>query len=425
MRMNEPLEGASSVAGFADATARADRLKVLAICAAVLFADGFDYQIAAYSAQSIGSELSISPGEFGLIFSAGQVGMVLGAILLGPLADRFGRRISLMIAVALFTILSASTLLATTATGVLLARLGTGIGLGGAAPIALAMASEYATAERRGSLVTMLWAAYPAGGVMAGLAGYWLIPSMGWRDTFLIASGISLLLLVAMYAWLPESKGFRNAVHSGTATGLAVHHKVPIRKLFAGGASLITLPLWGILFLNFLTLSVMALWSPMLLGRAGLSSSDAVLIAILNNVGSIVGVISSGRLLDRFGAFRVLPIAFLSGAVAIAMLGFFSQSFASMALMMFIVGLCNGGAGSGVLALATIVYPVLLRSTGVGWGMAAGRAGQVVGPLLAAGFVTLQIAASAIFMLLAIPGLAAGALMLALGRAAQGKREQE
>lgn len=179
----------------------------------------------------------------------------------------------------------------------------------------------------------------------------------------------------------------------------------PLRQVFGEGRGLLTLVLWVPFFTSMGILTVAVLWTPTLLRLNGISPSAAAFVVAFNGLGAFAGQAVAGRLVERFGAVVVLVPAFLLGTVATAALGFGAASVAMAAIFIGLNGLFLGLASAGAIALAAQIYPTAVRSSGVGLGMAMGRFGQMVGPLVAgwmlangfqAGQIMLTIGASAI-----------------------------
>ena len=173
-------------------------------CALVSALDGIDTQSIGVAAPFIAEEFGVKLAHFGPIFSSALVGATVGAASFGPLADRFGRKTLLIVAVLLiggFTIL---TVFANSVPMLMAIRVLAGLGLGGATPCFIALTSEYTPARLRAALVTLMWSAFPLGGLLGGLLNWYLIPHAGWRAIFYIGGVAPLVLAVALFLYLPE-----------------------------------------------------------------------------------------------------------------------------------------------------------------------------------------------------------------------------
>lgn len=181
---------------------------VIVLCAVVAVFDGFDLQTIAISAPVITREWGLSPHVMGSVFILGLLGMAVGALLVGLIGDRFGRKAALILSILTFGIFTFATALATSYEQVLLYRFLTGIGLGGATPIAIALTSEYSPRRLRGMMIVSILFGIPVGGIIAGLLGAAMIPKWGWRSLFWVGGALPIVSIPALMILLPESVQF-------------------------------------------------------------------------------------------------------------------------------------------------------------------------------------------------------------------------
>ena len=184
------------------------QIKLLLTCAAVLFLDGFDTQAIGYVAPALAKEWGLSKAALGPVFSAGLFGLMIGALVFGPLADRIGRKKIIIFSTLAFGIGTLATSFIADVNTLLAIRFLTGLGLGGAMPNAVAMTSEFSPRRRRATMVMIMFCGFSVGAALGGLLAAWLIPQFGWRSVFVIG-GIAPLALAPILAWrLPESVRF-------------------------------------------------------------------------------------------------------------------------------------------------------------------------------------------------------------------------
>jgi AAHS family 4-hydroxybenzoate transporter-like MFS transporter len=413
------------------------QIRVTVLCALTIFLDGMDTIVIGLAAPAIAATIGVPVSSFGPVFGIGQAGILIGVLTFGPLGDRLGRKRLVIASTFLFAIFTLLTV-TTTSFGELLAfRLFTGIGLGGVAPNAVALTSEFAPRRLRAAFVSLQWAALPLGGVAVGLLASVLLPHSGWQSLFYIGAVVPLVLALLLIFMLPESVSFllTRGLHPGTVRSIV--HKIapdlstasdaryvvdeeklpgaPMKHLFTENRAAMTLLLWVPFFTSFMILIFVTSWIPTLLRAGGLSMAQAGLAIALNSLGSFVGSGSVGRLMDRFGPYVVLIPIYLLASLAAAALGFSTGSFTTAAIVITLSGLFAGASQAGVIALAAVVYPVAIRSTGVGWAMAIGRLGAVVGPLLGGVFLSWHWQIDQILLVIAAPELL-GALCVFLIR---------
>jgi AAHS family 4-hydroxybenzoate transporter-like MFS transporter len=411
--------------------------RVLLLCACVALLDGLDLQAIGLAAPSIARMLHVEPRAFGVVFSAALLGLTLGAFILGPMADRFGRKRILLASTLTFGVFTIATALATSLPELLTVRFLTGVGLGGAMPSFISLASEYVPHRKRPLLVTLLWAGFPLGGVIGGILASFLIPTLGWQSIFYVGGITPLLLTAALAVWLPESLGF--LVARGTQPDRVRHivrqispaaatdarqtfvfgeERLPgvsVRHLFTGGRATGTLLLWVPYFMAFLMLVTNSSWSPTLLTAAGLGSGQPGIVMAAYNGGSVLGTLAVGWLISLCGPYRVLTVVLALSALAFGAVGFAAPSFGLVTLLEGLGGVLLGAGSSGLIALAAVFYPTVIRSSGVGWATAIGRFGSFTGPLLAAVLVGQHWTIDSLYMALGIPGLCAAVFVLLLG----------
>lgn len=411
-------------------------------CSVVM--DGFDVQTMGFVAPAIVRAWGINPAELGPIFGAGLLGMLVGSIALGAMADRAGRRPVLIGATVFYGLCMLVTTLVQSVPQFLVIRFLTGFGIGGVMGNAIALVSEYSPQKHRASLMTWVSCGFTGGAIAGGLLCATLLPSMGWRSVFLVGGILPLIIAVAMARYLPESLQLmvlkqrsperiaqwlgRIApnIQFGAGTRFAVHGqpqtKASVRELFRHGRGTITLLLWGINFANLLDLFFLSNWLPMLSLRVGHEVSTAVLIGTSLQIGGTVGALLLGPLMDRFGFYRVLTLSFLVATMSVSSVGLPDLSTGLRYAVVLISGICIVGGQPAVNALTATLYPTSLRATGVGWSLGIGRAGSIIGPVVAGQLIKLQWSNAALFVAAAVPAFASCLMLVFLSRASGGKR---
>lgn len=408
-------------------------IMVVALSALVNLLDGMDTQSIGVAAPFIAEGLGIRLADFGPIFSAALLGAALGAIGFGVLADRVGRKPLLVLATLIIGVFTLATVYATTRETLILYRFLAGIGLGGATPCFIALTSEYAPARHRATLVTLMWAGFPIGAMLGALTNSLLIPEFGWQAIFLLGGTLPLVMAVILAVWLPESLKFLVVKPNGAAAARRVLRRLgiadvaadavlvpdddrlpgsPLRHVFSEDRAVGTLLLWVPFFMGFGILTVAVLWTPTLLRLNGISPAATAFVVAFNGLGGAIGQGAAGRLVERFGVGATVVPGFVLGAVATAGLGFGASSVGLAAMFIGLVGLFIGVGTGGAIALAAMIYPTAIRSSGVGLAMAAGRFGQMAGPLVAGAMLGAGLGADQIMLVIAIGGVIAAVFTL-------------
>jgi AAHS family 4-hydroxybenzoate transporter-like MFS transporter len=415
------------------------QLKLLATCAAVLFLDGFDTQAIGYVAPALAKEWHLTKADLGPVFSAGLFGLMIGALLMGPLADRIGRRKIIIFSTLAFGVGTLATAFINDAHQLLAIRFLTGLGLGGAMPNTVAMTSEFNPRRRRATMVMIMFCGFSVGAALGGFLAAGLIPHYGWRSVFIIGGIVPLLLVPILAIKLPESVRFlvltgrepqRVAELLGligpragiTATTRFVVHEpalpgVPVLHLFRSGRTLATLLLWVVFFMSLLDIYFLANWLPTVLNDLGASVSEAAVIGSMLQVGGIVGTFALGSTIDRF-SFRALALVYFIGVFAVGAIGQLGHSAVFVTLAIFVAGFCVVGGQIAANALAAGYYPTAVRATGVGWALGIGRVGSIIGPLVGGILLSQKWSAAEVFMTAAGAALCAALAALALSRLA-------
>jgi MFS transporter, AAHS family, 4-hydroxybenzoate transporter len=427
-----------SVTGF--------QIGVLILCMLVAALDGFDTQAIGYTAPAIAAVIHLPMPQFGQVGSAGLVGAAIGALSFGPFADLFGRKWFMIVAIIVFAIFSYMTAQSTSLSDLLTYRFLAGLGLGGATPAFLAMGAELAPKRLRDVFVTVLFASFPAGGLVGSLTSAWVIPAFGWQSVFYIGAVAPIVIAIILAIWLPESVRFllaRNIRQDEVRRTLErimpgevpagvdlvappdpARQGAPVKHLFTEGRTIPTLLLGVPFFMVFMILVTVTFWTPAVLNSVGFSLSGAALIVGLNNLGSVIASAMSGWLVHRFGAFKILIPGFVIGGLCLAWFGQATTSVVTLGLASFLAGFFVGGTGTGLIAVAAGMYPTSIRSTGIGWGMGMGRVGQFFGPFLTGLLVGLGYKVGGIFYAAAVPCFI-GALFLVFLYFARPKMEAD
>ena len=379
------------------------------ICFLVAVFEGIDLQAAGVAAPHILPLFKLNPVQAGQFFSASTLGLLLGAPVSGRLADRFGRKIMLVLSICLFGAFAVSTAFAFDFTSLLLLRFGTGVGLGGALPNMIALASENSRPERRGLAVGLMYCGMPVGGALASLVT--IIAGADWRNVFYLGGGAPLVLAPIVLLALRESPRASASERGTKPAGL-------LAALFGGGRLLNTLLLWTAFGFTLLVLYLLLNWLPTLLVSRGLSRAVASEVQIAFNLGGAVGSALVGWLID--GRHR-LKVTLASFAMTVAFLFALAAMPATADFAIIIGALVGIGIMSNqavLYAIAPLCYPTQVRGSGVGAAVAVGRLGSLIGPLVAGQLVGAgQGAADVLYKMLPIVGIGAvGALILSITR---------
>jgi len=412
------------------------QLWVAVLCALIVFVDGFDAQAMGYVAPALTAALKIPRSVLGSVISSGLVGMMAGALVSGPLADRVGRKPVLVACALIFGVGSLLTATADSVQSLMTFRVLTGLGMGGAMPNAIALTSEYMPRRRRAGAVATMICGFSLGAAVGGLVAAAIIPRFGWESVFVVGGAIPIAIAVICMFALPDSirflvvtgrqdsraRQYLSRIAPGTALpaalspGLDEHGSKGaflVSQLFADGRAVATVLIWVIYFMNLLNLYFLNSWLPTIMSDAGIPVGSAIRLTSLFQIGGIAGTIALGRLLDRRCSFWILVGCYSWAALCVYLIGHAGASVPLLAVTIASAGIGIIGGQNASHALSSEFYPTHIRSTGVGWALGIGRIGSIVGPvlgglLLSQGTQPLQVFWAAIIPAVIAAGAAAG-----------------
>ncbi|CAI1741771.1 MFS transporter [Serratia proteamaculans] len=419
------------------------QILILSLCFLIVLLDGFDTAVIGYIAPALREEWSLLPAQLSPAFGAGLLGLLIGSLIFGPVADAIGRKRVLLASILIFgggTLASAYTHSIESLT---LLRLITGIGLGGAMPTCITLSSEYSPAHRRMIMVTLSWSGFTAGLALGGLLAGQIIPEFGWRGVLMLG-GIVPLLLLPLLAWqMPESVRFmtsspkhadslRQVVERITGKSWAgvtiidderpTQVRSPISHLFIEGRAVRTLLLWLAFFCSLFVFYQLTSWLPSILKDAGYDIVHASRIGAMVPLGGTLGAILMALLMDRVGPYRVLALSYLGAALVVGATGYLMGDVYTLAATVFLIGFGVAGAQNGLNLVSATIYPTAARVTGVSWAMASGRFGSIVGSMLGAWMIAAAGSSEVFFIWLALPVLVGSAAIFLLYRLSLNRR---
>jgi AAHS family 4-hydroxybenzoate transporter-like MFS transporter len=415
------------------------QFRIAALCALIAGLDGFDTQAIAYVAPTISETWELDKAAFGPIFGVGLLGLTVGALILGPLADRIGRKLVIILCTAIFGLFALLTASATNIDQLLVYRLLTGIGLGGAMPNLIAITNEYAPARLKATLVTVMFCGFPLGSTIGGIISAPLIARFGWESVFICGGILPLILIPILWIAMPESARFLAMKPDGEKRVEPILRRIdpklnpadfiaqvrneadadaarrfPIFELFRNGRAPTTCLLWLACFMNLLVMYFLVNWLPSLLRGNGLSLKIAIASTAILNLGGVVGAIVLGRLIDKREPAIILGLAYLASAAFIFIIAY---SGANVALLLAGAGAAGFGIVGGQIglnAVAASTYPAAVRSAGVGWALGVGRIGSILGPVAGGALLSLGWSSQQLLLTAVVPALIAAVAVFLL-----------
>ncbi|TCB34253.1 3-(3-hydroxy-phenyl)propionate transporter MhpT [Acinetobacter sp. ANC 4910] len=346
----------------------------LLLCFAIAIFEGFDLQSMGVAAPRMRAEFMLDNAHMAWAFSAAIIGTLPGALIGGRLADIIGRKKVLIFSILIFGAMSLVTAFAANYELLLAIRFLTGLGMGGALPMMITLASEAVSSDRKGTAVSIMYSGIPCGGLLTSVVAMLLSGDAEWRHIFYVGGIAPILLIPLLMKFLPESTDYlKHKTQSATPF---------LEVLFAKERRMSTIQIWISFFCTLVVLYFLLNWLPLLMGAQGLTKLQANYVQMGYNVGGFFGSILMGMMLDKIRMSFVIKFIYLGILVSLCCLSF-SPTVAVLALSAVGCGLFIVGGQSALYGLAAIYYPAEMRGTGVGAAVAIGRIGSFAGPLLA------------------------------------------
>jgi AAHS family 4-hydroxybenzoate transporter-like MFS transporter len=402
-----------------------------------MFVDGFEAQAPGFAAPAIIREWGIPRAAMGLVFGAGNLGLMLGAILLGILGDRTGRKRTIIVGCVVLAVFSFLTIYATDIATLRLLRIGSGIGVGGVLPSVIALGTEFSPRRYQATTIWLLLIGYQAGASSGALVSTFLFADHGWQVMFLIGAIGPIVVALLVLLSLPESVrflSFNPAAHdrviatlrrldptlaAARDARLIVHDEkksgVRLAHLMAEGRAPFTILLWFVYIANLMALQFLLTWLPTVLESPTVPHGVAATATVLVPAGGIAAGLILSRFLDR-GSIMPIAIGFALGVPMVALIGFSGGSTTLLMLATFGAGCAVIGGQTNLHALAGRFYPTFTRANGVGWANGVGRIGSILGPVIGGVLIGLDLPSSQLFLFAAVPPLCAALGCFGLAR---------
>lgn len=403
---------------------------LVALCFLIILFDGYDLVVYGTVVPVLIKEWQLSPVEAGTIGSYGLFGMVFGAVLLGMMADRYGRKPAIILSLFLFSFFTMLCGFADNPTIFSVYRFLAGLGLGGIMPNITALLTDYAPARLKSLLVTVVLCGYSVGGMLAPVFGMTLMPVFGWEAVFWVA-GTGLLFIPLIYQYVPETAA--RLVQTGNKKEIIrvmakvnpevtlserdefmIDHqagaKVPVVELFRQKRAFSTILFWTTYFMSLLMVYGLNTWLPNLMIKAGYGLNSSLAFLMILQGGSIVGAITIARLSSTYDLKKMLSFLYAIGAVAMTLLGM-GGNVLYIYVLVAIAGASSVGAQHLIQAYVSQYYPPSVRSTALGTASGMGRFGGMFGPMVGGWLLSMALPTQVNFLAFAIPGVIAAAAL--------------
>lgn len=360
--------------------------------------DGYDLVAIAYSSTALSDEFGIGPATLGWLLSSALLGMGVGAVSLGPLADTFGRRKLILVSLLVNLLGLVMTGLSTSVGGLLTWRFVTGVGVGGILATITVVTSEFSNRKFRGLAMAIYASGYGLGATLCGTLAARFIPTIGWEWIFFTGAGLTVVGLLGVIFLLPESTDYLShrrdlarvrevsrRIGHGTDVELnpvVTGARAPFKELLSSRYLRVTLRLWvAFTFVNF-GFNFANSWTPKLLTESGMTAQQGILGGIMLSFGGTIGSLMFGVLTTKISARNLLIAFSLLGAGTLVAFIYSTETPMLAFALGVAVGMLLNGCVTGMYTVTPAAYESHMRATGVGAALAAGRVGAILGPLI-------------------------------------------
>ena len=388
---------------IADSPMSGLQVAVVAITVALNALDGFDVLSISFASPGIAAEWGIDRAALGIVLSMELIGMAIGSVLLGGIADRIGRRPTIL---GCLTLMAIGMMMATTVSGLYALaawRVITGLGIGGMLASINAVAAEFSNARRRHLSVSIMSIGYPVGAVLGGLVAAQLLKGNDWRSVFYFGAACTAVMIPVVYFIVPESvhwlarKQPAGALNAINRTMLRMGHPTvdalpsiadtaasrSVAHIFSPGLAKTTAIVTFAYFFHITTFYFIVKWVPKIVVDMGFDPSSAANVLVWTNVGGALGGTVFGLLTQRFGVKGLTIGVLVLSTVTVALFGRSPADLQRLSLICAIAGFCTNAGIVGLYAIIAQAFPTHVRASGTGFAVGVGRGGSVLAPIIA------------------------------------------
>ena len=411
------------------------QMAVVAITIALNALDGFDVLSISFASPGIQREWGLQPGALGIVLSMELIGMAIGSILLGGVADRIGRRPTILGCLMVMTV---GMLMATTVRGIVdlsIWRVITGLGIGGMLAAINAVAAEFSNTRRRDLSVSLMSIGYPVGAVLGGMVAARLLQGNGdWRSVFYFGASVTATLIPVVFFMVPESvhwlarrqpvgalqrinhamRRMRQSEVSALPDVPAEDRKRSVAEIFAPGLVATTVIVTLAYFFHITTFYFIVKWIPKIVVDMGFAQSTAAGVLVWTNVGGATGGAVFGLLTLRFGLKPLTIVLLVLSTVMVTLFGRSPADLERLSLICAAAGFCTNAGIVGLYAIIARVFPTQVRAFGTGFTVGVGRGGSVLAPIIAGYLFEFGYSLSTVALTMASGSLLAAGVLLML-----------
>jgi MFS family permease len=430
------------------------QILIVAITIGLNALDGFDVLSISFASPGIRAEWGLGPSALGFVLSMELVGMALGSIFLGGLADKIGRRPTVLgclivMATGMFMVTTSSGVLGGFVTPVFAAfgaevdprladlaiwRIITGLGIGGMLAAINAVAAEFSSAKRRDVSVAIMSIGYPVGAAAGGFITSMGLELANWRSVFLFGATVTLVMIPLVWFFMPESvhwlarKQPKGALEKINRTLKRFGHppvaalpvvseaarKRSVEDIFRGSLLAVTVLVTIAYFFHITTFYFIVKWVPQIVVNMGFAPSSAGQVLSWLNVGGATGGTVVGILAMRYNVKFITIGVMVVSTVMVTLFGRSPPDLVQLILICMAAGFFTNGAITGMYALFAKAFPTHVRAFGTGFAVGVGRGGSVLAPIIAGGLFGANLGLPTVSMIMALGSLVAAGVLTML-----------
>ena len=414
------------------------RFQIFAVVMCILLnaLDGFDVLAISFASPGIAQEWGIDRAALGVVLAMELIGMAIGSVTLGNLADRFGRRPTILACLVVMTLGMSASAMADSLSYLLLFRFLTGLGVGGMLASTNALVAEFANAKYRNLCVILMATGYPIGAIVGGSISTVLLEQYSWHAIFVFGGVVTGLFLLISWFCLPESNEFlltkqpRNALHKINQNLRKMEHaelshlpEITVKNQISGFKLLmstryrsITLLLVVAYFMHIMTFYFILKWIPKIVVDMGFDPSSAGSVLVWANVGGAIGSLLLGLFASRFSLRPLLIGILLLAFCMVTVFGLGPNTLLNLSLVSAATGFFTNAGVVGLYALMAQAFPAEVRGSGTGLVIGIGRGGAALGPVVAGYLFVSGFGLLAVSIVMGLGAVVAAAVLFLLGR---------
>ncbi|GAB5056186.1 MFS transporter [Companilactobacillus alimentarius] len=378
-------------------------LKLLMVIGTAWLFDAADVALLSFIMPLIKKEWFLNDNQIGLVSSITTVGMMVGAILFGYLADKFGKKNIIIITLLIFSISNLVLALTTNVSQFMLVRFITGIGLGGELPVATTIIADSFSGHKRSKMLILVDSFWAIGWIVASLLAFLFMPIYGWRFTVIVTSVMALYTLV-IRRHLPAQTNIKNE---------KLNLRIALSQIWAKDFRRATICLSLLWFIIMFTYYGMFLWLPSVLIKRGFSVVHSFGYTLLMSFAQLPGYFLAAYLMGKLTRKKVLEI-YLVGTIIGAFLFGTAQNTFLVVFSSCLLSFFTLGAWGILIALTPTQYPIEIRGVGIGFTQSIGRIGATIGPYLIGFSLSINLSIATIFFYF-VGSLILGIIILIFG----------